>query len=142
MEQRDFIKDEIERLGRVLGKIVADFLGTNSPGLVEHSIQISQEQLKGELDIDVNALLVLDTKDLIEYLVNRNLTFGHFEQLALYLKEVGLHELDRDKRKAKNYLVRSLDLLNAADEISRSASFERMELKSSINGLLQHCVDR
>ncbi len=44
--------------------------------------------------------------------------------------------------KAKDYLARSLDLLNAADEVSRSASFERLELKFSIDAFLQQCVDR
>ena len=128
-------------MGRVLGKIVADFLGTNSPGLFEQAIQISQEQMKGELDIDIEALLALETKDLKAYLQKRKLAFEHFEQLSLYLSEVGKGKMDHNKHEAKEYLVRSLELLNVADEVSRTASFKRIEMKSSIEGMLQKCVD-
>lgn len=43
MEQRDLIKDQIEQLGRVLGKILVDFLGLKSGGQIEHGIEVSKK---------------------------------------------------------------------------------------------------
>ena len=45
MEQRDLIKDQIEQLGKVLAKIIADFLEFKSSGNVNQGIEISNESL-------------------------------------------------------------------------------------------------
>ena len=141
MEQRDLIKDQIEQLGRVLGKIVAEFLGSNSPGLFEQAIQVSQEQMKSQLDIDIEALLAADVKDMEAYLLARKLAFEHFEQLSLYLMEIGKRKMEHDKEIAKQYFVRSLELINVADKVSSSASFKRIQMKSSIQGMLERCTE-
>ena len=59
--------------------------------------------------------------------------------MSLYLSEIGKHKMDHDEQKAKEYLFRSLELLNVADEVSRTASFKRIEMKSSIEAMLQKC---
>lgn len=46
MERRDLIKDEIEQFGRVLGVIIANFLGLKAKGEVTQGIEISKKELK------------------------------------------------------------------------------------------------
>ena len=74
MERRDLIQDEIERLGRVLGKILATFLGLKSQGKVQEGIEEAEQQLQSYLDLDVPKLLQLEGRDLVDYLQSLRLT--------------------------------------------------------------------
>ena len=137
MEQRDLIQDQIEQLGRALGKILANFLGLKSSGQIEQGIEVTIKQLKTELDIDIAELVVLSKDELKTFLVERKMVIGHFETLAEYLKEIGNSKISNDKKKAKIYLTKSLELLDLEDEISNTISFERQNLKTEIESILQ-----
>jgi len=138
MEQRDLIKDQIEQLGKVLGKILSGFLGLKSSGETSVGIEISNEQLKNELDIDLSQLLELDKYDLKKYLTSRKLSAEHIEILSKYLEEIGLRKLTENKIEADKYLSKTLILLELVDEISKEMSFERINRKSRIENALQH----
>lgn len=139
MEQRDIIKDEIEQLGKVLGRIIANFLGLKSKGQVSQGIEITVQKLQSELDIDTNKLITLSRKKLTEYLQKRKLTAEHIEILADYLKETGKIEIERDSTEAKIKLEKALELLEITDEISSTESFERMNKKDGIGKLIEQC---
>jgi hypothetical protein len=51
------IKDEIERLGKGLASIVADFLKLKSTLLISQVIQLINERFTTELDIDVYKMI-------------------------------------------------------------------------------------
>lgn len=137
MEHQDLIKNQIEKLGKVLGKILADFLGFKSSGQIESGIEVTSKQFKSELDIDIDDLVVFSKDELNNYLVDRKFTTGHFERLGKYLIEIGESSLANDKNKAKNYLTQSLVVLELEDEFSKTMSFERLNLKAKINKMLQ-----
>lgn len=141
MEKRDLIKDQIEQLGRVLGKILADLIGLKSSGQLEQGIEMSKRQFKSELDIDIDKLVALSKDELKICLVERKMVIGHFETLGEYLKEIGNRKMSYDKNKAKDYLTKSLELLDLEDEISKTMSFERQNLKSKIENMLQQCIN-
>ncbi|MAX78546.1 MAG: hypothetical protein CL843_00020 [Crocinitomicaceae bacterium] len=136
MEQRDRLKDEIEQLGKVLAKILSDFLHLKSTGQISQSIKISNQQLESELDIDIHQLLALPHKELTTYLQDRQLTTDHIETLAEYLKELGKSEMDTHKENATLKLKKAMELLDIADEISKTISFDRMHKKNTIAALL------
>lgn len=140
MEKRDLIKDQIEQFGRVLGKILADFLGLKSSGLVEQGIEVASEQLKSNFDIDIDELITLPIKELKRYLAERKISTGHVEILGKYLLEIGESKISNDKKKANLYLTRSLELLDLEDELSNTISFERQGLKSNIENMLRQCL--
>ena len=56
MEQRDLLKDQIEQLGKVLAKILPDFLGLKSEGQISQGIEITNHRLRSELDIEIEEL--------------------------------------------------------------------------------------
>lgn len=62
---------------------------------------------------------------------------GHFETLGEYLREIGESKMSNDKNKANIYLTKSLELLDLEDEISKTMSFQRQNLKSKIENTLQ-----
>lgn len=140
MEQRDLIKDQIEQLGKVLAKILSDFLGLKSSSNVAQGIEISNERLQSELDIDIEKLITLNKTELVEYLKNRRLTAGHLETLSEYLKEVGIAKTEINKSEARLCLEKAIEFLDIADEISKTTSFDRINKKSKIKNVLQHNV--
>ena len=56
MEQRDFLQKQIDQLGRVLGKLLADLIGLQNQGEVSEGIEITSQKLKDELDLDLESL--------------------------------------------------------------------------------------
>ena len=137
MEQRDLIKDQIEQLGKVLGQILAGFLGFKSSGQIDQGIKVTNRQLKSELDIDIDELVTASKNELKKYMVERKMATRHFESLGEYLREIGERKMSNDKNMAKIYLMKSLELLDLEDEISQTISFERLNLKSKIENMLQ-----
>ena len=137
MVRRDIIKDEIERLGKAIGRIIADLFGLTSTGNVEEGIEVTQEQFQNELDIDVNQLIQMPKEKLPDFFNERNFIPEHIELMADYFFSVGEHLLTLDSTKANDTLQRSLDLYELADHISNAASFERMDKTSLIEKLLQ-----
>lgn len=140
MEQRDVLKDQIEQLGKVLAKILSDFLGFKSSGNVTQGIEVSNESLQSELDIDIQKIMVLDKTELEEYFRKRQFTESHLELLSEYLKEVGIAKTEIDKSDAHLCLQKAIDLLEIADEVSKTMSFDRINRKSEIKNVMQHNV--
>lgn len=134
MQRRDLLKDQIEQLGRVLSKILSDFIGAKSKGNVAQGIEISNERLQSELDINIKKLISLNNIDLKTYLNTRKLTEPHLEILSKYLVENGKTKTDKDEMEL--YLKKAIILLNIADEISKTMSFERTQLKNEITSML------
>jgi len=83
MVQRDFIKDEIERMGRVLGKFITLVTGTAGGDLTpELRWRVIQEQLREELGIDPEDLLTLPRAKLIKLLDDLHLQPAHLDPAA------------------------------------------------------------
>lgn len=132
MQQRDLLQDQIEQVGKVLAKILAKIVGIDAHVNTTSIIEVANEQLNTELDIDLQKLRILKKEELKEYLLNRKLNAAHIETLSRYLIELGKFELQRNETEAKNLFGKASDLLDIADEVSRSICFERMELKTII----------
>ncbi|MDY0280444.1 MAG: hypothetical protein RBR35_07770 [Salinivirgaceae bacterium] len=136
MEQRDLLKDQIDQLGKVLAKILSNFLGLKSNGKVSQGIELTNQSLQSELDINIDKLTTLSIKELPNYLKSRKLNAGHLEILSEYLKEIGIIEMNKNRENAELYLRKAIELLNIADEISKTISLDRMNKKCEIEDLL------
>ena len=137
MQQRDILKDEIEELGRVLGRILATFLGWKSEGDPVRGTEMANEQLASELDISVEYLLALDESALREWLTSRHWSPSHMEVLAQYLAAVGTESVNTDRAEAERYLRTALFLLDIADDLSATLSFERLSLRGDVERALR-----
>lgn len=132
MEQRDLLKDQIEQLGKVLAQVLSNFLGLKSDGKASLGIEQSNHQLKDKLDLDIKELLTLSNEVLKDYLVQRHFNAEHLESLAEYLKQIAINESPANS----NYLSKAIELLDIADEISNSISFDRINQKNVLKALL------
>lgn len=129
MEQRDLLKDQIEELGRVLGKILANFLGLKNTGSVRKEISFANEQLNSKLDIDIAALVKLDRQAVRKYLFDRKLSSDHLDLLSQYLEKAAQHQTTEGNI---NYLNTALILLELANETANAFSFDRLARKEKM----------
>ena len=138
MEKRDYIKDQIEQLGKMLGLVVAKFMGLKSEGKAEQGIEVSQQTLKSELDLDVDKILALDPPALTEYLADRHLNGDHTEKLADYFIAIADYKLSLDEETAVLYYEKVLQLYGIIDATSHLYAFERFNKEERIRGILKN----
>lgn len=134
MERRDLLKDQIEQLGKVLMKMLTNFLGLKSTGDIEESIQQTNEQFQNQLDIDIDKIMTLEKHQLKAYFEEHKLVDTHIEIIAEYLTEIG--KVKTDTTESKIYFNKAIDLLDSADEVSQAFSFERMNQRKKIESYL------
>lgn len=72
MQQQDYLQRQIEELGRVLGKILADLVGLKTQGKVGEGIEVTDEALNGKLDLDLATLTAVPANELIDALADHN----------------------------------------------------------------------
>jgi len=137
VERRDLLKDQIEQLGKVLAKILVDFMGFKSTGQASKGIEICNQQLKTELDIDVEELLVLSKDELKDFFIERGITASHLEILTDYLTELGISKKETDQVMANQFFQKAIDLLDLADQITRSVSYTRINKKQILQKNIQ-----
>ena len=117
MIQRDIIQQQIEQLGRALGKIITGFLGLKAQGNVMEGFEIANQQFNQELDIDIAKLLEMDKVLLTDYLKDKPFTSTHLTEIAEYIEIVGEHKSD-NAAKAKAFGT-ALSLMELANEKSK-----------------------
>ena len=132
MEHRDLLKDQIEQFGKALAKVLSDFLSIKAGGNTVLATEFTAERLNSQLDIDVNKILELEGDSLKSYLLKRTDSEENIERLSnLFIEFAHIHEMS-DKKKARKFLNKSLDLMTIADQVSNSYSFERKSMRDSI----------
>ncbi|HEX8515762.1 MAG TPA: hypothetical protein VF868_06140 [Bacteroidia bacterium] len=87
MPQEDYIKREIDKLGQVLAKALADLLGLKSQGNSEQGIQAANDTLRSELNIDIETLFNLPWQELMLFLEEKNISTNHLELIADLMHE-------------------------------------------------------
>ncbi len=137
MERRDVFKDEIERLGRALGKIISEFFNQKNSGKVDFGIAITNQQLKTQLDIDISKLMLLDTDELAPFLTEKKLTPEHIESLVDYIIEVADHASHQNADQAIRLYERALGMYAIATRLSKIYPFDRINKEHHVKGKLK-----
>lgn len=127
MEKRDLIQAEIEKLGFFLQRLLANFLNGNSAGNSIEAADLVTNEFKNELDFDLPLFISLSNDEMKKYLSDFKFNEQHLEKLADLLAEMN---------SSKAYLTRVIEILDWADELSNSFSFERNSKKIKIQQLL------
>lgn len=134
MQQRDFLRDQIEQMGKVLGKVVAEFLDLKLKGDVNNAIEVTRQQLNSQLDLDINKLVLLSRDELEAFLLERQFTDLHMDLLAKLLFEVGCaYKTKENPTQSLSYLQGTQRLIQLAEKHSSTFTFDRLKLKNKIN---------
>jgi hypothetical protein len=139
MEQEDYIKRQIDQLGRVLGKMLAGLTGLKTGGLAGDGIETAGRALKDELDLDIDDLVSIPADELVKILqTRRNMNSDNFEKLAdilLLLAGEFENKMTSNPEKLKLYKS-SLAILRHVDETSSTYSLDRHEKIMKIKKML------
>ena len=128
MEQEDFLKRQIDQLGRVLGRILTALLGFKAQGQMSEGIEIADQSLKNELGLNTNDLILIPTKSFITKLLDiKKFNDNNFEELAeiLYLIAEELNFNNSEIEKMKKMYERSLIIYELLDQTCSTYSFDR-----------------
>lgn len=128
MQQEDWFMKQINLLGRVLGKILANLLGLKAQGQVGEGIETADQSLKSELDLDIDELTSIPADYFIETLKEgRNFNDDNLEKLADIFFLI-TEELDRkgtEADKMNKLYIRSLTIYEYLDETGSTYSVDR-----------------
>ncbi|MES2395577.1 MAG: hypothetical protein V4549_06225 [Bacteroidota bacterium] len=127
MIQRDFIKRQLEELGRAIGKVISDILKLKELGKVDEGIVIAQETLKSTFDLDIENLLSLPLDCFVETLIKeKKYSSVHLNYLGdVLFIAAELFEQKGEKKKSKELNQRILIIFNYIDQTEKTFSLER-----------------
>ena len=138
MEQRDLIKEEAERLGRALGKVIARFFVLREEDTAEEARAITDRELIATLDLDPEELIPLSAPELETYLLDRRLSGPSLEPLAAYAYELGLYAAaSGDRVRAGHCFATALRLLDLGEQDSDALTFGAMTLRTQVSRALK-----
>jgi len=134
LQQEDYLKKQIDQLGRVLGLALAKLLGIKNNGNIEDGVNAVSELLKSELDLDIYDLAEIPINTFIEHL-NQNKYFNSNNLETLADIFFGLAEVPHpfNKKDTLNFYKRAyiiyqhLDRNTSTFSIDRSFKMRRIE---------------
>ena len=128
MQQEDYIKRQIDQLGRVLGKILADLMGLKARRQASLEIESVIQALKTELGLTIDDLTLIPTDSFLTTLLDtKKFSDNNFEQLAeiMFLIAEELNIKNTDVGKMKQLYERALIIFEILDKTSSTYSFDR-----------------
>lgn len=137
-ERRDYLKKQIDQLGRVLGKMLADLLGLKQQGQVNEGLQLVNETMQKVLSLNLISLVAVSPKELVGWL-QREHQFKpeHLETMAHILYEAAEgFLLQNDTETAKALWERALALYEHLEASESTFSFERHQRIEAIKKLI------
>lgn len=137
MEQRDFLKREIDLLGQVLGKMVAYLLGLKSGDMSTAGAEVVNTTLKKEVDLDLEELLAVDADYLIDFLiVDKGFREENLDQLTSILLLLAEDMTGENPQRDALY-NRCLVLCDYLETTQRTLSFDRYSKLEQIKARLR-----
>ena len=98
MEQRDYIKRQIEQIGILLGRMLSTLL-VRSGGDTGSAIQQICEELKDELDLDIDSLASADTEVMIKDLQTKGFDYDLLIRLRGVIDSMAASLPENDRRR-------------------------------------------
>ena len=139
MEQEDYIKRQIDQLGRVLGKILADLTGYKARGQAGIGIEATFLALKNQLDFDIDNMISLPSETFIHTLLEgRNMnadSLNSFAEILFILAET-TDDTKPGSEKKKKLFERALTIYEYLETSSATYSFDRHSKMGKIQTIL------
>ncbi|ANH81625.1 hypothetical protein A8C56_12120 [Niabella ginsenosidivorans] len=114
----DHLERQIDQLGRVLGKILSGLIGLKGKGQVANGIELTNQTLKGELDLDIQKLLDIPLDDFINTLkTKKEFSNENLEKLADILLLIADDSQDKDRKKLYEKCLTIYEYLERGEDI-------------------------
>lgn len=139
MGVEDYFMRQINQLGKVLGKIIAELLKLKNPANAHDTIEFINEQLTTALKIDIDSIIEIPLNQFIfTFETDYEANFSNFEDLAEMLYQVAhLYAGQNENNKAHELFMRAQllyrYLLDKGNTFSLEYSQRIKEIENSIN---------
>lgn len=137
MERRDLLKDQIEQFGRALGSIIANFFQLKSKGKTAEGIEITNEQFKTQLDLDIDYILKAEVNELEVYFKERKVSGENIETLVDYITAIADRQQGSSTTDAIYTYERALALYAMATRLSKIYPMARVAKEQYIHEQLR-----
>ncbi|MGM0551034.1 MAG: hypothetical protein ACQESW_08145 [Bacteroidota bacterium] len=126
MEQQDYLKKQIDKLGFVLKELLSQITACGKNGETSQVIEITNETLRNELDIDIESLISLSSDTFLSILLSKKqLNNDNLELLADNLFQFSENLLQNDFETKKLVRQKVLVIYEYIDDSSNIFSFDR-----------------
>ena len=137
MEEKDYIKKQIDVLGRILGKLLTNLLGNKTNGEVVGGIETTNQILNEKLNLSIEKISFIPEEEFVNFLkTEKEFTNENLEQLAEILMlniENGINEITKIKL-CRKYLI----LLEYIEQNDKTYSLERHLRIEKVKGLISN----
>lgn len=139
MGYEDYLKRQFDKLGQVLGKLLADLIGLKTQGKAEQGVEIVNQTLKAQIDIDIDQILSCPDEVLVEWLSgNISPDLHRIELIADILYEIAeFYKLNQPKDTAISLIKKVLTLYEYIDNTSSVFSFDHHSKTEKLQNMLQ-----
>jgi hypothetical protein len=139
MIKRDFLKRQLEELGRAIAKVIEDAQKLKEEGKVNEGIIKVNEAINDTFHLSVEDIVHIPLTNFIEVLVNeKKLSVTHLNYLGnLLYKATELDEQKNQMTNIKNLHEKILALFDYVNLTEKTFSFERDTKIKAIEGLLK-----
>lgn len=127
MIQRDFIKRQLEELGRAIGKVISEILKLKELGKLDEGIVMTQKTLESTFDLDIENILSLPLNNFVETLIKeKKYSPVHLNYLGdVLFIAAELYDQKGEKKRSKELYQRVLVIFNYIDQTEKTFSLER-----------------
>jgi len=134
MERRDYFKKQIDQLGRVLGKILADFLSLKNAAKAGEAVESVVQSLATKLNLDPAMLADIPRSEVVDKLIRvYGFSNDNLELLANILLTVA--EERKHDHSWKKLMGHSLTIFQYLEIVDSTYSLERRFKKIKNDGI-------
>ena len=136
MERRDFIQEEIEKIGIFLKRTLSKLMNIKTETSSDDFESIENEFINN-IDFDLKHFTTLKENEVENYLSSFKFSEESLEKIALIFIELSKSNSITNSDKIAR-LSKAIEILNYADKLNSSFSIERNQQKNYIFELIQN----
>lgn len=123
MEQRDYLKRQLDELGQVLFAMITNLLQLKNAGTFNSGLQSTNQQLKEALDYDLDELIAIPDDEFVSTLKAKKIKNDGLDKLAELLLLVADNEGTTEK--GKQLYKKCFLLLEKLESVENIYSMDR-----------------
>lgn len=135
MEQRDYLKKQIDEFGQVLFSLITNLLINKNAGTFNEALPSTDKQLKELLDYNLDELVSIPDEDFISILKAKKIKNDGLDKLSELLLLVADQEGSTEK--GKQYYKKSLLLLDKLESVEAIYSMDRHRKIERVKKIVQ-----
>ncbi len=127
MQQEDYLKKQIDQLGQVLGRILADLLNLRSSGQLLQGVESIENEITRELNLDLQALTGVSPEEAVKQLETlKGYSPENLEGLADLLRNLScIGNTEKKSNKYQQFTILACHIYKHCNQCSTIYSLER-----------------